>query len=176
MHHILCSFFVKHQIIQVTQPPYSPDLVPCDFWLFPKLKSPLKGKSFQSINETQENMTGQLMETGRTVWGPKVPTLKGTEASLSYVSIFHITWLDTFWMELVCLLIAGRNYWRFDHHPFTLVRLQVSRVLKMGIVAIDSQRVPGSLPHWPRWRRWSCFHWAHQKLGIWMDRAWVHQN
>ena len=48
------------------------------------------------------------MVIGRTVWGPKVPTLKGTEASLSYVqcflylvpssvnvSIFHITWLDT---------------------------------------------------------------------------------
>ena len=26
-------------------PPYSPDLSPCDFWLFPNLKSPLKGRS-----------------------------------------------------------------------------------------------------------------------------------
>ena len=25
------SFLVKHQITQVTLPPYSPDLVPCDF-------------------------------------------------------------------------------------------------------------------------------------------------
>ena len=32
------SFLVKHQITQVTQPRYSPDLVPCDFWLFPKTK------------------------------------------------------------------------------------------------------------------------------------------
>ena len=64
--------------------PYSPDLVPCDFWLFPKLKSPLKGKTFQTIDEIQENMKGQLMVIGRTVWGPKVPTLKETEASLSY--------------------------------------------------------------------------------------------
>ena len=31
-------------------PPYSPNLVPCDFWLFPKLKSPLKGKRFQEIS------------------------------------------------------------------------------------------------------------------------------
>ena len=30
-HHISCSFLVKHQITQVTQPPYGPDLVPCDF-------------------------------------------------------------------------------------------------------------------------------------------------
>jgi hypothetical protein len=26
--------------------PYSPDLAPCDFWLFPKLKSPLKRRIF----------------------------------------------------------------------------------------------------------------------------------
>ena len=33
-------------------------------------------------------MTGQLMVIGRTVWGPQVPTLKGTETSLSYVQCF----------------------------------------------------------------------------------------
>ena len=61
------SFFVKHQITQVTQPRYSPDLVPCDFWLFPKLKSPLKWKRFQTIDEIQENMMGQLMVNEETV-------------------------------------------------------------------------------------------------------------
>ena len=60
----------------------------CNFWLFPKLKSPLKGKKFQAISEIQENTVGQLMAIGRTLWGPKVPTLKGTEASLSYVQCF----------------------------------------------------------------------------------------
>ena len=55
------SSLAKHQITQVTQPPYSPDLAPCDFWLFPKLKSPLKGKRFQTVDEIQENMAGQLM-------------------------------------------------------------------------------------------------------------------
>ena len=28
---LMYSFLVKHQITQVTQPPYGPDLVPCDF-------------------------------------------------------------------------------------------------------------------------------------------------
>ena len=45
--HLVQSFLVKHQITQVTQPPYSPDLVPCNFCLFPKLKSPLKGRDFR---------------------------------------------------------------------------------------------------------------------------------
>ena len=89
--------------------PYSPDSASCDFWHFAKLKSPLKERIFQTIGEIQENMTGQLMVMGRTIWGPKVPTLKGTEGSLSCVqcflylvsssinvSIFHTTWLDTY--------------------------------------------------------------------------------
>ena len=44
---LMQSFLAKHQITQVTQPHYSPDLVPCDFWLFPKLKSSLKGNDFR---------------------------------------------------------------------------------------------------------------------------------
>ena len=67
MHHILCSVLVKHQITQVIHPSYSPDWAPCDFWLFPKLKSPLKGKRFQTINEIQKNTMGQLMKIERTV-------------------------------------------------------------------------------------------------------------
>ena len=38
MHHVSCQiFFGKQQITQVTQPPYSPDLVPCHL-TFPKTK------------------------------------------------------------------------------------------------------------------------------------------
>ena len=85
--HVVQSFLAKFQITQVTQLPYSPDLVPCNFWLFPKLKSPLKGKRFWTIDKIQENTTGQLMVIGRTVWGPKVPTLKGTEVSLCHCPI-----------------------------------------------------------------------------------------
>ena len=125
MHHVSWSFLLKHQISQVTQPPYSPDLVPCDFWLFSKsrLESLLKGKKFQSIDEIQENTVGQLMAIG-TMWGPKVPTLKETEVSLSCVqcflylvsssisvSIFHITWLDTFWTDLTYTLTPFEIDW-----------------------------------------------------------------
>ena len=37
----------------VPQPPYSPDLAPCDFWLFSKLKRPLQGHRFDTIEELQ---------------------------------------------------------------------------------------------------------------------------
>ena len=89
--HLVQIFLAKHQITQLTQPPYSTYLAPCDFCIFPKLKSPFKEESFQTIDEIQENTTEQLMVTGRTMWGPEVPTLKGTEASLSYVQcLFYL--------------------------------------------------------------------------------------
>ena len=51
-HPVSCRIFcLKHQVTQVTQPLYSPDLVPCVFWLFQKLKSPLKWKRFQTVDE-----------------------------------------------------------------------------------------------------------------------------
>jgi hypothetical protein len=32
------EFLAKNSITKMDHPPYSPDLAPCDFWLFPKLK------------------------------------------------------------------------------------------------------------------------------------------
>ena len=37
----------------VPQPPYSPDLAPCDFWLFPKLT----GCRYETIEEMKEAVT-----------------------------------------------------------------------------------------------------------------------
>jgi hypothetical protein len=35
-------------------PPYSPDLAPCNFFLFPRMKSDLKGKRFQNVEGVRE--------------------------------------------------------------------------------------------------------------------------
>ncbi|PNF17611.1 hypothetical protein B7P43_G13712 [Cryptotermes secundus] len=37
----------------VPHPPYSPDLAPCDFFLFPKMKIKLKGRRFDTVEEIQ---------------------------------------------------------------------------------------------------------------------------
>jgi len=50
----------KHNIPLVRQAPYSPDIAPCDFWLFPKLKIPLKGKRFESREDIMRNATDLL--------------------------------------------------------------------------------------------------------------------
>ena len=39
------------------QPLYSPDLAPCDFWLFPKLKKKRRGCRYEIIEEMEEAVT-----------------------------------------------------------------------------------------------------------------------
>ena len=41
----------------VPQPPYSPDLSPCDFCLLPKLKEKLRGCRYETIEEMEEAVT-----------------------------------------------------------------------------------------------------------------------
>ena len=39
----------------IAQPPYLPDLAPCDFFLFPKLKLPLRGTRFDSTEAIKQH-------------------------------------------------------------------------------------------------------------------------
>ena len=54
---LICEFLTKREATIVPQSPYSPDLAPADFFLFPKLKSSLKGRRFQMVEEIEENST-----------------------------------------------------------------------------------------------------------------------
>ena len=38
----------------IAQPPYSPDLAPCDFCLFPKLKEKHRGCRYETIEEMKK--------------------------------------------------------------------------------------------------------------------------
>jgi len=48
---LIRSYLAKHQTSVVPHPPYSPDLAPADFFLFHKLKTSVKGRRFQTIEE-----------------------------------------------------------------------------------------------------------------------------
>ena len=50
----------KHKILHLLQPPYSADIAPCDFWMFPKLEMALKRKRFDDIETIQSNATREL--------------------------------------------------------------------------------------------------------------------
>jgi len=46
------EFLSKNSITKMDHPPYSPDLTPCDFWPFPKLKNALNMLNFRTSNAT----------------------------------------------------------------------------------------------------------------------------
>ena len=52
------EFLAKKNIPVLPHPPYSPDLAPCDFCPFPKLK--LKGYHFGMIENIQKTVTDDL--------------------------------------------------------------------------------------------------------------------
>jgi hypothetical protein len=43
--------FVTNNMVIIPHPPYSLDLAPCDFTLFPKLKMELKGQHFETVSD-----------------------------------------------------------------------------------------------------------------------------
>ncbi|KYN41745.1 hypothetical protein ALC56_03888 [Trachymyrmex septentrionalis] len=45
------EFLTKNNTLMMPQPPYSPDLAPCDCFLFPKLKRSMKGRRYATIEE-----------------------------------------------------------------------------------------------------------------------------
>lgn len=57
---LVSQFLAGNEIAVLPHPPYSPDLAPADFFLFPKLKTTLKGRRFQSVDEIQQNSQRQL--------------------------------------------------------------------------------------------------------------------
>ena len=57
------QFLVSKEITTLHQPPYSPDLAPCDFFLFPKLKGILKGTRFQGVEDIKTSVTRHLKKS-----------------------------------------------------------------------------------------------------------------
>ena len=54
------EFLAKKGIPVVPQPPYSPDLSPCNFFLFPKLMIYLEGRHFGTVENIEKAVTDQL--------------------------------------------------------------------------------------------------------------------
>ena len=54
------QLLTNKQVAMLNNPPYSPDLAPCDFWFFPKLKSVVKGVHFASVEDIKDRMTREL--------------------------------------------------------------------------------------------------------------------
>ena len=56
----VCQFLAQKMIAVLDHPPYSPDLAPADFFLFPRLKAAMKGACFADMNAIKDCVTAVL--------------------------------------------------------------------------------------------------------------------
>jgi hypothetical protein len=54
---VWAQFLAPKCFIVMLQPPCSPDIATCDFFLFPKVETTLKGHHFESTEDTQKSIT-----------------------------------------------------------------------------------------------------------------------
>ena len=96
---LITDYLTKMGIKTVPQPPYCPDLAPCDFWLFLKLR----GCRYETIEEMKEAVTlthshkRTSMEPSRSCWNgitsalqPEEIISKGTRVSFVVSIKVHI--------------------------------------------------------------------------------------
>ena len=100
------DFLVNHRITKVCQSLYRPDLAPCNFRLFPKPKSPLKGRRFVNVTVTQytSSVNGVSLPTGLTPRESdysQMHTKVSSEWLLSYIKAERPV-LETFKMDKYC--------------------------------------------------------------------------
>jgi hypothetical protein len=57
---VVKTFLDKHGVVEISHPPYCPYLAPADFFLFPTVKTSVKGKRFQDVEDIKKNVTAEL--------------------------------------------------------------------------------------------------------------------
>ena len=59
------QYLSENRITTLPHPAYSPDLAPCDFWLFPKLKELLAGNKYTRVQDLSKAVNAELRSTGQ---------------------------------------------------------------------------------------------------------------
>ena len=54
------DYLNKNRIVTINHQPYSPDMAPCDFYLFGKLNLQMKGKRYADVDAIQRTSTAIL--------------------------------------------------------------------------------------------------------------------
>ena len=59
-HHDVRNLLYRRGWNVLAHAPYSPDLAPCDYWLFARVKEHLQGKRFESDDDSNTAVTASL--------------------------------------------------------------------------------------------------------------------
>jgi hypothetical protein len=106
---VVKTYLAKHGAVEIGHPPYSPDLAPADVFLFPTVKTALKGKRFQDVEDIKKDVTAQTNGSFAVLKNPLndgTNVFKQAQKTISYFPVFFHTSPGTL---LPCLYQANIN-------------------------------------------------------------------
>ena len=65
---VTLDFLASNDVQLVTYPSYSPDLAPCNWYLFPSAKRQMSGKQFQNAKDARAFFDGVLLDIPQSTW------------------------------------------------------------------------------------------------------------
>ena len=65
---VTLDFLAASDVQLVIHTPYSPELAPCDWFLFPSVKRKLKGKQFQNAEDARAFVEGVILDIPQSTW------------------------------------------------------------------------------------------------------------
>ena len=133
------QFLAKNNMTVIPHPPYSPDLAPCDFFLFPKMKLWMKGRTFDTIEDSRGITAGTWHNSKKGLPG-MLPSIAETQGPL-YSCKRGVLW--RWWRNLSS---------KVSKHLFT------STVLEL----LDTPLYMSS-SHVHRLQYWISIHWQMEK-------------
>ena len=84
-HCLFVIFWAKNNTVIMPQQPYSPDLAPCDFFLFPRLKGSMKGRRFATIEEIKSESLRELKDIRKSAYQKCFEDWKNAGTSVFYL-------------------------------------------------------------------------------------------
>jgi hypothetical protein len=102
------AYFLPPKVKTLYHPPYSQDLSPPDYFLFPKLKMKLKGLHFADVAEIQEAVTDELKKVQREEFSAAFHKLYGRAKACMYVNGAYFE-LKKGGVFLMCLRFLKKN-------------------------------------------------------------------
>jgi len=95
----VCQFLTPKNVTNFYYPPYSPDLSPPDYFLFPKLKIKLKRLHFANVAEIQEAVTDELKKVQKEEFSAAFQKMYDRAKAYVYANGVH------FELKKVCIFL-----------------------------------------------------------------------
>ena len=140
---VTLDFLAASDVQLVTHSPYSPDLAPCDWFLFPSVKRHLKGKQFQNAEDARAFFKGVIVDIPQSAWSGVIDSwfermVKSVWAEGAFFEKLELTeWLYV----LLKNQIAKHNEWP-SYHLFArnaCTQMHADRRLSRAIFAWEKR-------------------------------------